>query len=115
VSGLAARLLSARPDLAPDQLKALLVAGAVDTGDPRAAEGAGRVDVARSAALPTPAPGTVVQHWEHASPDLRSLARPGRRVGAGRSAQWDGRRWSGRRWSGMKWAGRRWSGASWTG
>ena len=45
VTGVAARLLSAHPELAPDQLKALLMQGAVDLPDPREAEGAGRVDL----------------------------------------------------------------------
>ncbi len=51
VSGLAARLLAQRPGLTNDQLKALLRAGAVDLADPASADGAGRVDLARSQAL----------------------------------------------------------------
>jgi serine protease AprX len=110
VSGLAALLLEQRPGLAPDQVKALLKAGASDVGAPAAAEGSGRVDVAGSAALATPSPGAVRQTWTPARLDLLELKKVGRRhngVGAG-SAEWAGRRWSGRRWS-----GRRWSGAAW--
>ena len=50
VSGLVARLLQARPALTPDQVKALLKAGAVDTPADASADGAGRVDLARSLA-----------------------------------------------------------------
>jgi serine protease AprX len=114
-SGLVARLLSARPELVPDQVKALLTTGAVDLVDPQEADGAGRVDMARTLAAPVPAAASVVQRWAPAVVDERTLARAMRdnheyTTGA---AQWSGRRWSGRRWSGRRWSGRRWSGASW--
>jgi serine protease AprX len=110
VSGVVARLLSARPELAPDQVKALLTAGAVDLPDPREADGAGRVDLARTLATPVPDADAVRQGWTPAVLDRHALARALRgsfEYSAG-SAEWSGRRWSGRRWS-----GRRWSGASW--
>jgi serine protease AprX len=114
-SGLAARLLSARPALVPDQVKALLTTGAVDLVDPQEADGAGRVDMARTLAAPVPDVASVVQRWAPAVVDQRTLARAmrdnhGYATGA---TQWSGRRWSGRRWSGRRWSGRRWSGASW--
>jgi serine protease AprX len=112
VTGLAAALLSRHPELTPDQLKALLVAGAVDLPDPRWADGAGRVDLARSLAAPVPADEAERQHWQPAELESRGWDRHFRRhhtVGA----EWAGRRWSGRRWSGRRWSGRRWSGASW--
>ena len=105
VTGLAARLLSVRPKLTPDQLKALLVAGAVDLPDPRRADGAGRVDLGRSLNTATP---SARQTWPSAVINHRLLERAlkdGHELGG---AQWSGRRWSGRRWS-----GRRWSGATW--
>jgi serine protease AprX len=109
VSGLVARLLSARPELSPDQVKALLMGGAVDLPDPREADGAGRVDLVRTLAAPVPAAFSVRQTWLPAILDPRALARALRHdeYAAG-GAEWSGRRWSGRRWS-----GRRWSGASW--
>jgi serine protease AprX len=109
VSGLAARLLAQRPGLTPDQLKALLRAGAVDLPDPSSADGAGRVDLARSEALPTPG-AEAVQRWAPATPDLRRLLKRG-----GRELETGATNWNGRRWSGMKWNGRRWSGMKWTG
>jgi serine protease AprX len=110
VSGLVARLLSARPELSPDQVKALLMGGAVDLPDPRDADGAGRVDLARTLAAPVPGAFSVRQTWLPAILDPRALARALRREDeyAAGGAEWSGRRWSGRRWS-----GRRWSGASW--
>ena len=111
VTGLAARLLSEHPDLSPDQLKALLTAGAVDLPDPRHADGAGRVDLAGSLAAPVPDAESVRQTWLPARLDPRALLRAlraGREEYAAGDAEWSGRRWSGRRWS-----GRRWSGASW--
>ena len=110
VSGVVARLLSARPELAPDQVKALLTAGAVDLPDPREADGAGRVDLVRTLAAPVPDGEAVRQAWEPAVLDRRQLYRALRdndEFSAG------GTEWSGRRWSGRRWSGRRWSGASW--
>jgi serine protease AprX len=110
VTGLAARLLSARPELTPDQLKALLVNGAVDLPDPREADGAGRVDLARSLAAAVPSVDAARQGWLPAVLNRRTLVRALRdNHGYGQgNTEWAGRRWSGRRWS-----GRRWSGASW--
>ena len=109
-SGLVARLLSARPELVPDQVKALLTTGAVDLVDPQEADGAGRLDMARTLAAPVPDVSSVVQRWAAAVVDQRTLTRAMRdnHGYATGGAQWSGRRWSGRRWS-----GRRWSGASW--
>jgi serine protease AprX len=108
VSGLAALLLEQRPGLNPDQVKALLKQGAGKLGGDVAATGAGRADVAASAALATPDPASVVQTHRNAVMDGSHNNRGGNnRIEAG-SAQWSGRRWSGRRWS-----GRRWSGVAW--
>jgi serine protease AprX len=110
VSGLVALLLEQRPGLAPDQVKALLESGARAVSGPASGRGAGRVDAARSAALPTPDPQDALQRFTNAVLDLKELTHDGRdanRVDAG-AAEWSGRRWSGRRWS-----GRRWSGAEW--
>ena len=79
VSGLAARLLSQRPELTNDQLKALLEAGAVDLADPASADGAGRVDVGRSEALATPDARTAEQKWPASLPDLKRLFKRGKK------------------------------------
>jgi serine protease AprX len=121
VSGLVALLLEARPELTPNQVKALLKAGAVDLPADVSADGAGRVDLARTLALETPAHEDAAQPFQPAMldlyalwADLRDEARgtaPG--VGTGENG-WTGRRWSGRSWSGRRWSGRRWSGSDWS-
>ena len=113
VSGIAARLLGQRPGLTNDQLKVLLRAGAVDLADPPAADGAGRVDLARSEALATPGPS--VQRWPVATPDLRKLFKRGNREMDTGATNWNGRRWSGMKWSGRRWSGMKWSGMKWNG
>jgi serine protease AprX len=120
VSGLVALMLEARPDLTPNQVKALLKAGAVDLPADVSADGSGRVDLARSLALETPSAEAAAQPFEPAVRDLHALwqdlfdeatgSAPG--VGTGENG-WTGRRWSGRSWSGRSWSGRSWSGADW--
>ena len=117
VSGIAARLLAERPSLGNDQLKALLTAGAVDLADPPSADGAGRVDAGRSAALATPSAKQSRQQWPGSLPDLRRLFGKTKQVRGADDVEYDAGpgMWSGRRWSGMKWSGRRWSGMKWSG
>jgi serine protease AprX len=110
-SGLAARLIAARPWLVPDQVKAMLKDGAVDLPDPRSADGSGRIDLRRTLALPTPDREAVRQRWEPSVLDLDKVreeldSEDDPALGPG--AQWSGRRWSGRRWSGRRWSGAKW-------
>jgi serine protease AprX len=110
-SGIAARVLSARPELNPDQLKAVLVTGAVDLPDPRSADGAGRIDLRRSLAVPTPSPEAARQRFAPSVVDLDRVRRELRGEyddQLGPAGQWNGRRWSGRRWSGRRWSGDTW-------
>ena len=121
-SGLVALLLQARPELTPDQVKQLLKGGAVDLADDVSADGAGRVDLGRTLALPTPSAAEAAQPFAPAVLDLKALWADLREesrgtapaVGTGENG-WTGRRWSGRRWSGRRWSGRRWSGSDWSG
>jgi serine protease AprX len=120
VSGLVALLLQARPSLTPDQVKALLKAGAVNLSADVSADGAGRVDLARSLALATPSPEAAAQHFQPAVMDLGVLwqylwaesSGTSTQVGTGENG-WTGRRWSGIQWSGRRWSGRRWSSNEW--
>jgi hypothetical protein len=117
VSGVAAQLLQQRPDLTPDQVKALLVRGASQVGgDDASAEGAGEVDAARSAAQPTPSAASVAQSWTRAVLDLGRLDLTGstRRTAIG-DDRWAGSTWSGSTWSGSTWSGSTWSGSTWSG
>jgi serine protease AprX len=109
-SGLVARLLSAEPWLNPGQAKAVLTQSAVDLPDPRSADGAGRVDLRRALALPTPNADAVKQRFEPAALDVDKLRRE---LSDDDSSLGPGAQWSGRRWSGRRWSGRRWSGAKW--
>lgn len=138
--GAVALLLQARPDLTPDEVKALLVgtAARMPSGDPVAA-GAGMLDIGR--ALLRPVPRGATQTWP-ASTGLGSveLARGSSHVAdegvelvgeldilgqpwdaptwaaasfAGRT--WAGGDWNGRTWAGSTWSGRTWAAADWTG
>jgi serine protease AprX len=117
VSGLVARLLQARPQLAPDQVKALLKAGAVDLPADVSADGAKRVDLARTLELPTPA--AAAQPFRPAVLDRRArradLTGEARGTAPAVRSRSTGRRWLGRRWLGRSWSGRRWSGSDWGG
>jgi serine protease AprX len=110
LTGVAARLLSAHPELTPDQLKAMLMQGAVDLPDPREADGAGRVDLAASLGRPVPDAEAVRQRWAPAVVDARKLQKALKASGSvgAVNAEWAGRRWSGRRWSGRRWSGNSW-------
>ncbi len=139
VSGAAALLLQQRPDLTPDQVKALLTSSA-DRLDwvLTTLQGGGMLDVAAAAAAPTP---DAVQTWPR-STGLGSLdaARGTIRVtldGApisgeitafgdgwdavvrldliGTSGAWTDGAFSGSSWTGSSWTGSSWTGSSWTG
>jgi serine protease AprX len=121
VSGIAALLLQQRPGLRPDQVKALLASAArpvAAEGDARAAQGAGAVDAAASAALATPDAGAVAQHFPAAVLDRRSAGADlllTRVLGRLMGSTWSGSTWSGSTWSGSTWSGSTWSGSTWSG
>jgi serine protease AprX len=140
VSGAAALLLSQRPDLTPDQVKALLTRTADKVPGASATEqGNGLIDLAAAAAAP--APQNATQHWRlstglgslekargsvHVSVngrkvtgevDIRGHSFNSARVAAGirNHTNWSGLSWSGLSWSGLSWSGLSWSGLSWSG
>lgn len=127
VAGSAALLLQARPQLGPDQVKALLVGTATPLLlQGRAATGAGRIDVAAAAGAATLPTAQVPQSWQRSS-GLGSLerARGSVHVFDGRSElvgeldvlgrPWDARSWAAASASGTAWSGGRWRGESWAG
>ena len=139
VSGAVALLLEDRPDLTPDQVKALLTTAAspLPQAGPEA-RGAGLIDV--EAALKARAP-SAAQTWDrstgtgsleaargsiHVALDGATLDGERDVFGAAwdgpawaglsaRAAAWDGGIWNGNAWSGSGWSGLSWSGLSWSG
>jgi len=141
VSGVVADLLQARPDLTPDQVKAILTQTAqpVPGADVRA-QGAGLVDLDGALAAPAPAQSTT-QTWvastgtgslDAARGSLRlvhdGVALTGEQdimgqrfdstamaTAEGQGSSWSGGVWNGSTWSGSSWSGSSWSGSSWSG
>ncbi len=144
VSGAAALLLHQRPNLTPDQVKALLTSTARRL--PQAdlhAQGAGLLDVKAATAAATP---DVAQTWPRSlGTGSLELARGTRHVTVGGvevagevsvfltawsalgwttglatggtwyGGSWTGNSWTGNSWTGGSWAGNSWTGNSWTG
>ena len=138
VSGAAALIINQRPDITPDQVKALLMESArplknssstcqgagtlslgkaLKTETPRAPQrfkapsGTGLLDLARGSAKLID--GTVVLDGEQdifgVEFDSASWS-----TAAAQSASWSGGTWNGSSWSGASWSGASWSGASWS-
>ena len=124
VSGAAAVLLQQRPNLTPDQVKALLTSTAtpLPNADPQA-QGNGLINIrnAKSAATPV-----VAQTWPR-STGVGSLeaARGSAHLEMNGTllegemdifgTPWDGQTWSGQTWSGQTWSGGDWNGQTWSG
>jgi serine protease AprX len=133
VSGSAALLLQARPQLTPDQIKRALLSSAQDLpAETSPAAGAGALDVAAALTAPVPSayrsrqafqPSTGTGSLElsrggsHAVDPDNGTPLVGEVDALGNP--WDAEEWSaasarGTSWSGGSWNGRRWSGDSWT-
>jgi len=133
-SGAAALLLSQRPSLTPDQVKALLMNSAAPLRrEDRVCQGKGMLDLREAEQEPTP---STVQLWPPAT-GLGTLegARGSAHVTDGRhelrgerdifGTAWDGETWAaaslagtswvGGLWNGKSWSGDAWSGTSWAG
>jgi serine protease AprX len=107
VSGAAALLLSQRPSLTPDQVKALLVDNTTPINGPQDLIGSGELNLA--AVLNAPTPNNATQTWP------TSNAGDGDGSMSPYGASWSGASWSGASWSGSSWSGASWSGSSWSG
>jgi serine protease AprX len=107
VSGAAALLLSQRPSLTPDQVKALLVDNTNTINGAADLIGSGELNLAGVLNAPTP---TAVQTWP-----TSNGGGYGRGSWWANGASWSGASWSGASWSGASWSGASWSGASWSG
>jgi serine protease AprX len=140
VSGAAALLLSQRPDLTPDQVKALLTRTAQPVpGAPVTLQGSGLIDLVAASAAPAPADAQ--QKWRKATGlgsleaargsvhaiingkkitgevDARGRAFDSAKVAAGirNRTNWAGLRWGGADWAGLRWGGLRWGGVDYSG
>jgi serine protease AprX len=111
VSGAAALLLSQRPNLTPDQVKAMLVGNTSAIHGTPALTGSGELNLA--SVLNAPAPNAV-QSWP-TSTGGHSHDRFSSDGASWSGASWSGASWSGASWSGASWSGASWSGASWSG
>ncbi|HEU4480306.1 MAG TPA: S8 family serine peptidase, partial [Actinomycetota bacterium] len=125
VSGAAALVVSQRPEISPDGVKALLTSTArpLSGSDPEA-QGAGVVDLKAAYRSPTP---ETVQSWPLAegTGSLDAARGTGRVVGpdgvelSGEvdifGTPWDGVSWSGASWNGVSWSGASWNGVTWSG
>jgi serine protease AprX len=138
VSGAVADLLSARPNLTPDQVKALLTSSAYRASglSDAAAAGAGGVDVRAALATPTPTvpsagddadtpdpstlPASQVKAWDRFAEALlsgdRSAAAAAWNQLSPQARSWVGRSWvslspEARSWVARSWVGRSWAGA----
>jgi len=140
VSGAAALLISQRPELTPDQVKALLTGSAAPVpGATAAQQGAGLLDLAKAKDTATPvsakqsfAVSTGIGSLElsrgsvhvnvagkevRGEVDVRGRAFNASTFAAGLKAgtNWNGVTWSGVTWSGVTWSGVTWSGVTWSG
>jgi serine protease AprX len=131
-SGAAALLLSARPDLTPDQVKALLKGNTIEAVPHKptiSGNGVVQVDQAYDASLRrmpkkaqkfTPSDGS--GSLEAARGAVHMVIYDKNGVGVPIVGEvtvlgtpWDGVRWTGVRWTGDMWMGVRWTSAAWTG
>jgi subtilisin family serine protease len=140
VSGAAALLISQRPELTPDQVKALLTKTAEKIpGTPGDAQGKGLVNLAAAKDAPTPTNATqkfkvstglgslelsrgsvhvvVAGQKVTGETDVHGKAFNASAVAAGIRSRtnWSGVGWSGVGWSGVGWSGVGWSGVGWSG
>ena len=127
VSGASALMLSRRPWLTPDQVKALLTGTAAVLPNASAvAQGDGAIDLNAAYFARTPQPSVVAQSWPTASGtgSLDAARGSERLVDNGVTLDgerdvfgnpWDGATWAANLWNGSSWSGGDWNGVTWTG
>jgi serine protease AprX len=144
VSGAAALVISQRPSITPDQLKALLtgtaasmhgtnlrrgkgelaLGSALNAGTPSSvqnfpsATGTGRLDAARGSRQVTDPSGNQLNGEQDVfgnAVDTAALAAAERNGSAWSGGTFNGSSWSGSSWSGSSWSGSSWSTGSWSG
>jgi serine protease AprX len=128
-SGLVALLLKARPDLSPDQVKAILMGTASPiAAAPGGSQGKGRLQLGAALTAATP---TSTQTLTSSGLGSIEASRGGWNVEADcgndgtlnvikgeidvRCEAWNGSAWTGSAWTGSAWTGSAWTGGTWTG
>ena len=114
VSGAAAVLLGARPDLTAGQVDGVLHATAYSVRGPQSGTGAGGVDLGAALTAPAAAPvdGDVSSpHRRGQGADFDANAWAARQWAA---RQWAARQWAARQWASDDWAARQWSARQWS-
>ena len=124
-SGAAALLLDARPDLRPDEVKALLRSTARPIANAGSRDqGAGRIDVARAAGAAVPVGATQLWARSQGTGSLELARGSAHVVSAGVELTGErdimGRAWTGSAWAveasaGTTWSGGTWNGSTWSG
>jgi serine protease AprX len=107
-SGLAALLIEQRPDVTPDELKALLLDTATPLKGDEQAQGAGLANAALAADTATT--GGITQPWERAAGGEDLTLEPGWWT----SNRWTSNRWTSNRWTSNRWTSNRWTSNRWT-
>ena len=143
VSGAAALIIDQRPDITPDQLKALLTQTAHPlSGSTTTCQGAGSIDLSAARWARTPrasqshaaaSGGSLDQARGSMKVEINGVELSGEQdifgedfdsqVYASAAAQgttwsdgdWNGTTWTGTTWSGTTWSGTTWSGTTWSG
>ncbi len=122
VSGGVALLIEERPELTPDQVKNLLVAGSSSIrGVSSECQGGGVLNLKRASSTRTPRTNKASQSWiPSTGTGSLELARGDSHVtidGVELTGEQDifGMEWNGLSWSGLSWSGLSWSGGSWNG
>ena len=124
VSGAAALLIEQRPEVTPDQVKALLTSTANELpGASPACQGAGMIDLKKLRTTPTP--DAVQTHPVSTGLGSLDASRGSSRLSDDGVAlegefdifgnPWDAKSWSAKSWSGESWSGGEWNGKSWSG
>jgi serine protease AprX len=107
VAALTAKLLSERPTLKPEEVKAIFKASAHKiSGLPDWAGGAGAIDYENARWTSVPSAGT--PPWAASQPIFWGSYDPIKYDDMA-GAQLDGTRWTGTRWTGTRWTGTRWT------
>jgi serine protease AprX len=142
VSGAAALVLSQRPSMNPDQVKALLDNSARNLDDVSgSAQGNGELNLRNALYSSTPSIGSSTQNYTRSNgtgsleaargsihlvnngvtltgeQDIMSSAFNSAAMAALEAAgqSWSGGTWNGQTWSGQTWSGQSWSGQTWSG